>query len=187
MAKTVKPITGVDRIFYATITEDNGVDFPTYSPWKRLFGAKEFGYVTNTKESAYYQDGQLDSEYNELNYVELTMNVTDVAQEDIVTLFGHTEVNGGYVVKTDDVAENVAIGVRIRLAGGSYRYAIFYKGQLKMGDVSIKNGDDKLEFTTKSLTGKFKAVQGNLVSYWKDAEQDIPEYFTEAPTEPKGE
>ena len=45
MAKTVKPITGVDRIFYATITEDNGVDFPTYSPWKRLFGAKEFGYV----------------------------------------------------------------------------------------------------------------------------------------------
>lgn len=170
MTKVVKPIKAIDRIYYAIQTADNGDIAPTYGDFKRLYGAKEFGYVPNNKEAQFYQDNKLEFEENELNYVELTMNVTDILAEDMIAIFGANKAKtGGYYVTSNDIAPNICIAVRMKLAGGAYRYAIFYKGQMSLGEGSVKNGDDKTEYSTKTAKGKFKVLNYNgLIYYFVD-------------------
>lgn len=159
MSNTIKAIKGIDKIAYALIKSVGEDGTPVYDKPQRLIGAKELSFKPQYKNGEYYHDGHLAFSVNDLNFLEVSFNVTDVPEADMIKLFGHKEAqNGGYIVTATDVQPDIALLFRCALADGSYRYTVVYNGQLIPNDNQFKNADDKVEFSTKTLSGKFKPL-----------------------------
>lgn len=155
MAKKIKPIKGVDKLYYAVLTEDT-VETLTYSKPKYLQGIKNISITPIWSEGTYYEESKLSFEEKSLDGYEVSIGITDVADEDLADLFGYELCEeGGYVQGNSDTGKDIALLVRAKKAGGEYKYIVLYKGRLATGEMTIEGEEGSPNYQAQTLSGKF--------------------------------
>ena len=185
MAKKTLPIINIDKLYYAVITQDD-IEGLTYSKPIYLEGIKKIGMTPTISTGEYRHEGKLVVSNQNLDSVEVSIDITDVATEHLVDLFGYKLAKtGGYIETSKDFAKDIALLFRAVLADGEYRYVVLYKGSLVSGELNYEQSDGSPNYQGKTLTGKFMPTAfNNMVRYTVDSDdvgvaEDIDTKFFE--------
>lgn len=153
--KQIVPIKGIQKLYYAVLTKDDSLGL-TYETPKYLKGIKKIQISPIYSEGTYYEESQLAFEEKNLDGYEVTIDITDVADEDLSELFGYELCQeGGYVQGNSDVGKEIALLVKAKKAHGGFRYIVLFKGRLATGETSIEGEEGSPNYQAQTLSGKF--------------------------------
>lgn len=153
--KQIVPIKGVQKLYYAVLEKDDNTGL-TYSKPKYLKGIKKIQISPIYSEGTYYEESQLAFEEKSLDGYDVTIDITDVADEDLAELFGYELCEeGGYVQGNADTGKEIALLVKAKKAHGEFRYIVLYKGRLATGELAIEGEEGSPNYQAQTLSGKF--------------------------------
>ena len=140
---------GLDKLFYAKITEDNeGIE--SYGTPSQLAKAMTADLSVELAEATLYADDGASEIIKEFKSGTLSLGVDDIGPTVASDLTGATIDKNGVVVSAgEDGGEPVAIGFRAKKSNGKYKYFWLYKvkfGTSTGGDV-FKNGQGSTVLT----------------------------------------
>ena len=173
MAKQkILPLVNVKKLYAAHIlTEEIGnitFDTPRY-----LEGVKQIGIKPKQNTDPYYHEGRKVLDEQTLQDIAVTINLTDLTDEDECYVMGHKLAKTGGVIRNDnDIAPPMAILYEAEKAQGVTKYGILYAGTFGLSDEDIKDKEGKANFQPKKLQASFRPlIDGN----WKyDVCSDSP-------------
>ncbi len=173
MAKQkILPLVNVKKLYAAHIlTEEIGnitFDTPRY-----LEGVKQIGIKPKQNTDPYYHEGRKVLDEQTLQDIAVTINLTDLTDEDECYVMGHKLAKTGGVIRNDnDIAPPTAIMYEAEKAQGVIKYGILYAGTFGLSDEDIKDKEGKANFQPKKLQASFRPlIDGN----WKyDVCSDSP-------------
>jgi phi13 family phage major tail protein len=118
---------GLDRLYYAEITEDeNGEE--TYGTPEILAKAISAGLTVDLAEAVLYADDSACYIVKEFKSGKLSLGVDDIGRKSASKLTGATaDANGVLISTSEDGGNPVAIGFRAKKANGKYRYFWCYR------------------------------------------------------------
>ena len=114
----ILPVVNVSKLYVAHLkTEtDEGITFDTP---RYLEGIKQIGIKPKQNSDPYYHEGRKVLEEQTLQDVKVTLNVTDLQDEDDCYVMGHKLAKTGGVIKNDnDIAPTLAILYKAEKAQG---------------------------------------------------------------------
>ncbi|UBK39466.1 hypothetical protein KLF44_16105 (plasmid) [Clostridium perfringens] len=168
----ILPLVNVKKLYAAHIlTEEIGnitFDTPRY-----LEGVKQIGIKPKQNTDPYYHEGRKVLDEQTLQDIAVTINLTDLTDEDECYVMGHKLAKTGGVIRNDnDIAPPTAIMYEAEKAQGVIKYGILYAGTFGLSDEDIKDKEGKANFQPKKLQASFRPlVDGN----WKyDVCSDSP-------------
>lgn len=173
MAKQkILPLVNVKKLYAAHIlTEEIGnitFDTPRY-----LEGVKQIGIKPKQNTDPYYHEGRKVLDEQTLQDIAVTINLTDLTDEDECYVMGHKLAKTGGVIRNDnDIAPPMAILYEAEKVQGVTKYGILYAGTFGLSDEDIKDKEGKANFQPKKLQASFRPlIDGN----WKyDVCSDSP-------------
>ncbi|HFE9684218.1 TPA: major tail protein [Clostridium perfringens] len=160
----ILPLVNVKRLFVAhLLTEEIGkisFDNPRY-----LEGVKQIGIKPKQNVDPYYHEGRKIFDEQTIQDVAVTINITDLTDEDECYVMGHKLAKTGGVIRNDnDIAPTLAIMYEAEKAQGVTKYGILYAGTFGLSDEDIKDKEGKSNFQPKKLQASFRPlIDGN----WK--------------------
>ena len=144
---------GLDKLFYAPITEDeNGIE--TYGTPVMLAKAISAELSVELVEAVLYADDGVCEIVKEFKDGKLNLGVNDIGHAAAEELTGATVDENGVLVSTsEDNGNPVAIGFRAKKANGKYRYFWLYRVMFGVPSTNLATKGDSITFQTPSIEG----------------------------------
>ena len=144
---------GLDKLFYATITEDKDGN-ETYGTPVQLAKAISADLSIELNEATLYaDDGQAES-VKEFKSGTLSLGVDDIGNEAAAALVGATvDSNGVLISGGEDTAKYVAVGFRAKKANGKYKYYWLYRVLFGIPATNLATKGDSITFSTPTIEG----------------------------------
>lgn len=161
---------GLDKLFYATITEDKDGN-ETYGTPVQLAKAISADLSIELNEATLYaDDGQAES-VKEFKSGTLSLGVDDIGNETAAALVGATvDSNGVLISGGEDTAKYVAVGFRAKKANGKYKYYWLYRVLFGIPATNLATKGDSITFSTPTIEGTIfrrNKVDANNNHPWK--------------------
>lgn len=196
MAQVTQEFRGVDNLVYALVTKDNneegvGEGYVT-GEVKVLAPVAEIAKTTATSSATSYYDNKAANVINAegSDTITLTVPALDIATLGEITGKG-VDTATGALLDGEVTPTYVAVGYRLKLTDGTYRYVWRYKGSITIPDetsASENDGTDvnnqQLTYTGISTTHAFTkggAAKGLVVDE-RDDKADLSTFFDEVTT-----
>ena len=172
MPQKILPIINVEKLYVAklkTETDDNA----TYDVPKYLEGIKEIGIKPKQDSSPYFHEGKKVLEELSLSDVDVTINITDLTDEEEAYCLGHKLANeGGVIRNSNDIPPELAFIIKANKAKGINRYLVLYAGVLQEPDADMKSKEGKANFQSSKLSASFRPLKNGLWSYKVDSDSE---------------
>ena len=144
---------GLDRLYYAKITEDDkGIE--TYATPVSLARAIRADFSIELVEAILYADDGAAYTIKDFQSGTLTLEVDDVGVAAAADLTGATVDKNGVLISAADAVRNpVAIGFRAQKADGRYRYIWIYRVIFGLPTTNFQTKGDTITFQTPTIEG----------------------------------
>jgi phi13 family phage major tail protein len=144
---------GLDRLYYAKITEDTNGD-ETYGAPQILAKAMTAELSVELIEAILYADDGASEIVKEFKSGALSLGVDDLASAVIQDLTGcKIDSNNVVVSRSEDGGSPVAIGFRAKKANGKYRHFWLYRVIFSIPATSLATKGDSITFSSPTIEG----------------------------------
>lgn len=161
---------GLDKLFYAKITEDETGD-ETYSTPVQLAKAMNADLSVELAEATLYADDGASEIVKEFKNGTLSLGVDDIGASVASDLTGATiDANGVVVSASEDGGEPVAVGFRAKKSNGKYKYYWLYRVKFGIPATNLATKGDSITFSTPTIEGTIlrrNKVDGKGKHPWK--------------------
>ena len=144
---------GLDKLYYAKITEDsNGEE--TYGVPSVLAKAITAELSVELVEAILYADDGAAEVVKDFNSGTLTLGVDDIGPTVAADLTGaSTDDNGVLISASESVGTPVAVVFRSQKANGTYRYFWLYRVKFGLPATNLQTKADSITFSTPTIEG----------------------------------
>ena len=161
---------GLDKLFYAEITEDSDGN-ETYGVPASLAKAISADLSVELAEATLYADDGASEIVKEFKSGTLSLGVDDIGNDAASVLTGATIDSNNVVISTsEDGGTPVAVGFRAKKANGKYRYFWLYRVKFGIPATNLTTKGESIEFSTPSIEGtvtRRNKVDGQGKHPWK--------------------
>ena len=161
---------GLDKLYYAKITEDANGD-ETYGTPKVLAKAMKADLSVEIAEATLYADDALSEVVKEFKSGTLSLNVDDIGASAAADLTGvQIDSNGVVISASEDGGDPVAIGFRAKKSSGKYRCFWLYRVKFAIPSTNLETKGDSITFSTPTIEGtvlRRNKADGNGNHPWK--------------------
>ena len=170
---------GLDRLYYATITEDEQEN-ETYGTPKVLAKAIKADLSVELAEATLWADDGAAVILKEFKGGKLSLDVDDIGQVVAGELTGAaTDQNGVLISASEDGGKPVAIGFRAKKANGKYRYVWLYRVKFGVPNTNLATKGENITFSTPTIEGTISRrnkLDGRGNHPWRaEVNEDDPE------------
>jgi phi13 family phage major tail protein len=145
---------GLDKLFYAPITESPVTGYETYGAPVMLAKAISAELSIELAEATLWADDGAAEIIKEFKNGKLTLGVDDIGKDKAAALTGAVvDSNGVLVSASEDGGQPVAIGFRAKKANGKYRYLWIYRVKFGVPSTSLATKGDSITFSTPTIEG----------------------------------
>lgn len=168
-SQKIVPVVNLNKFYVAhLLTEGESI---TYDTPRYCEGIKQIQIKPKQNSDPYYHEGRKVLEEQTLQDINVTINITDLSDEDECYIMGHKLAQTGGVIRNDnDIAPTVAILYEADKAEGGKRYSILYAGTFGIGEDDIKSKEGKTNFQAKKLQASFRPLINGLWNYKVDSD-----------------
>ena len=161
---------GLDKLFYAKITEDETGD-ETYASPVQMAKAMTADLSVELAEATLYADDGASEIVKEFKSGTLSLGVDDIGASVASDLTGATiDANGVVVSTSEDGGEPVAVGFRAKKSNGKYKYYWLYRVKFGIPATNLATKGDSITFSTPTIEGTIlrrNKVDGQNKHPWK--------------------
>ena len=144
---------GLDKLFYAKITEDKDGN-ETYATPTQLAKAMTADLSVELAEATLYADDGASEIVKEFKSGTLSLGVDDLGGSVASDLTGAVIDNNGVVISTaEDGGSPVAVGFRAKKSNGKYRYFWLYRVKFGIPAANMATKGDSITFSTPTIEG----------------------------------
>jgi len=144
---------GLDKLFYAPITEDE-LGLETYGTPKVLAKAMTADLSVELNEATLYADDGAAEVVKEFKAGTLSLGVDDIGASVAGDLTGTTiDANGVVISSSEDGGDPVAVGFRAKKSNGKYRYYWLYRVKFGIPATNLATKGDSITFSTPTIEG----------------------------------
>ena len=165
------PTIGLDRLYYAPITECPITGEETYGTPVMLARAISAELSIELAEATLYADDAAAYAIKEFKEGTLSLGVDDIGVDAAEILTGaHADENGVLVSASEDSGTPVAIAFRAKRANGKYRYFWLYRVKFGTPGTNLETKGDSINFQTPAIEGTImrrNRLDGNGNHPWK--------------------
>ena len=162
---------GLDKLYYATVTEAPTTGHETYDTPIMLAKAISAELSVELAEATLWADDGAAEIIKEFKNGKLTLGVDDIGKTVAAKLTGATmDGNGVLISASEDGGDPVAIGFRAKKANGKYRYFWLYRVKFGVPSTNLATKGDSITFSTPSIEGtvsRRNKPDGNDRHPWK--------------------
>ena len=145
---------GLDKLYYATITENPTTGEETYASPKPLAKAISAELSVEVAEAILYADDGPSEIVKEFKSGTLTLGVDDLGTEAAAALTGAIlDANGVLISSSEDGGTPVAIGFRAARSNGTFQYFWLYRVKFALPSTTLATKADSITFSTPSIEG----------------------------------
>ncbi|MCQ9371177.1 phage tail protein [Corynebacterium sp. 35RC1] len=145
---------GLDKLYYATITENLTTGEETYASPKPLAKAISAELSVEVAEAILYADDGPSEIVKEFKSGTLTLGVDDLGADTAAALTGATlDANGVLISSSEDGGTPVAIGFRAARSNGTFQYFWLYRVKFALPSTTLATKADSITFSTPSIEG----------------------------------
>ena len=145
---------GLDKLYYATITENPTTGEETYSSPKPLAKAISAELSVEVAEAILYADDGPSEIVKEFKSGTLALGVDDLGTEAAAALTGAIlDANGVLISSSEDGGTPVAIGFRAARSNGTFQYFWLYRVKFALPSTTLATKADSITFSTPSIEG----------------------------------
>lgn len=145
---------GLDKLYYARITEDPDTGAETYATPVQLAKAISAELSVEVAEAILYADDGASEIVKEFKSGTLTLGVDDLGTDAAAALTGaQVDANGVLISTSEDSATPVAIGFRAARSNGKYQYFWLYRVKFALPTTTLATKADSITFSTPSVEG----------------------------------
>ena len=143
---------GLDKLFYSTITELDGIE--TYDPPKVLAKAIKADLSVELIEAILYANDGAAEVVKEFKSGKLSLGIDDIGTAVAEELTGAVADDNGVLISgSEDIGAPVAIGFRAQKANGKYRYFWLYRVIFGLPATNLQTKGDSISFQTPTIEG----------------------------------
>lgn len=161
---------GLDKLFYAKITEDKDGN-ETYATPVQLAKAMTADLSVELAEATLYADDGASEIVKEFKSGTLSLGVDDLGGRVASDLTGAVIDSNGVVISTaEDGGDPVAVGFRAKKSNGKYRYFWLYRVKFGIPATALATKGDSITFNTPTIEGTIlrrNKVDGKGKHPWK--------------------
>ena len=144
---------GLDRLYYAKITEDE-IGEETYAAPVPLAKAISADMFVELAEAILYADDGAAEIVKEFKNGTLSLGIDDIGVSAASDLTGATIDDNHVLISTsEDGGTPVAVGFRAKKANGKYRYYWLYKIKFGIPATNLATKGDSITFSTPTIEG----------------------------------
>ena len=144
---------GLDKLFYAKITEDDNDD-ETYASPMQMAKAMSADLSVELAEATLYADDGAAEIVKEFKSGTLSLGVDDIGAAVASDLTGaNIDANGVVVSTSEDGGDPVAVGFRAKKANGKYKYYWLYRVKFGIPATNLATKGDSITFSTPTIEG----------------------------------
>lgn len=144
---------GLDKLYYAKITEDSSGD-ETYGTPIALAKAIKADLSIELAEATLYADDSAAAVVKEFKSGKLSLGIDDIGVTAAEDLTGATIDDNHVLISTsEDGGAPVAIGFRAKKANGNYRYFWLYRVIFGIPATNLQTKGDSITFSTPTIEG----------------------------------
>ena len=144
---------GLDRLYYAKITEDE-IGEETYASPVPLAKAISADMSVELAEAILYADDGAAEIVKEFKNGTLSLGIDDIGVSAASDLTGATIDDNHVLISTsEDGGTPVAVGFRAKKANGKYRYYWLYKVKFGIPATNLATKGDSITFSTPTIEG----------------------------------
>jgi phi13 family phage major tail protein len=142
---------GLRDLYFAKLKADGTYDVPA-----KLSEAITATITPNYTITTMYGDDRAVAVAGALGDIDVSITTSDISDSDYDLLMGTTKNADGVI---EDSIENIApygaLGFRLPLEGGGFRYFWYYKGKFQPPAANHQTKGNSVEFQNPQITGKF--------------------------------
>jgi len=161
---------GLDKLYYAKITEDSSGN-ETYSTPIQLAKAMKADLSVELAEATLYADDGPAEIVKEFKSGTLSLSIDDIGVTAAEDLTGATLDDNNVVVSgSEDGGSPVAVGFRAKKSNGNYRYFWLYRVVFGIPATNLATKGDSITFSTPTIEGtvvRRNKLDGNGKHPWK--------------------
>ncbi|MGG0889944.1 major tail protein [Cytobacillus horneckiae] len=147
---------GLRDLHFAKFTQEGGSGL--YLPPKKLSEALTASITPNYSVTTLYADDRAVAVESALGDIDIQLTIADLSDSDYEMLMGAAKNSDGVIEDSvDDVAPYGALGFRIPLSGGGFRFYWYYKGRFQPPAQNHNTKGSGVEFQNPAISGKFMA------------------------------
>ena len=144
---------GLDKLYYAKITEDSSGD-ETYDTPIALAKAIKADLSIELAEATLYADDSASAVVKEFKSGKLSLGIDDIGVTAAEDLTGATiDDNHVLISASEDGGAPVAIGFRAKKSNGNYRYFWLYRVIFGIPATNLQTKGDSITFSTPTIEG----------------------------------
>lgn len=144
---------GLDKLFYAKITEDDNGD-ETYASPMQMAKAMSADLSVELAEATLYADDGAAEIVKEFKSGTLSLGVDDIGAAVASDLTGaNIDANGVVISTSEDGGDPVAVGFRAKKANGKYKYYWLYRVKFGIPATNLATKGDSITFSTPTIEG----------------------------------
>jgi phi13 family phage major tail protein len=145
---------GLDKLYYATITEDPQTGEEQYATPTPLAKAISAELSVEVAEAILYADDGPSEIVKEFKSGTITLGIDDLGAQAAAALTGATvDGNGVLISASEDGGTPVAIGFRAARSNGTYQYFWLYRVKFALPTETLATKGDSITFSTPSIEG----------------------------------
>ena len=145
---------GLDKLYYATITENPTTGEETYASPKPLAKAISAELSVEVAEAILYADDGPSEIVKEFKSGTLTLGVDDLGTEAAAALTGAIlDANGVLISSSEDGGTPVAIVFRAARSNGTFQCFWLYRVKFALPSTTLATKADSITFSTPSIEG----------------------------------
>lgn len=144
---------GLDKLYYATITDDeNGEEI--YGTPTQLAKAISAELSVELAEATLYADDGAAEIVKEFKNGTISLGVDDIGSTTAAALTGVTvDKNNVVVSNSEDGGDPVAVGFRAKKSNGKYKYYWLYRVKFGIPSTNLATKGDSITFSTPTIEG----------------------------------
>ncbi|TDT71529.1 phi13 family phage major tail protein [Hypnocyclicus thermotrophus] len=145
---------GLDKLYYAPITEDAVTEEETYDTPVQLAKAISAELSVELAEATLYADDGASEVVKEFKNGTLSLGVDDIGTATAAALTGVSVDNNNVVISaSEDGGNPVAIGFRAKKSNGKYKYYWLYRVKFGVPATNLATKGDSITFSTPTIEG----------------------------------
>ena len=162
---------GLDKLFYARITEAADTGEETYDTPVQLAKAMSAELSVELAEATLYADDGAAEIVKEFKSGTLALGIDDIGASVASDLTGATiDENGVVISASEDGGDPVAVGFRAKKSNGKYKYYWLYRVKFGIPATNLATKGDSITFSTPTIEGTIlrrNKVDGKGKHPWK--------------------
>ena len=167
---------GLDKLFYAKITEDDNGD-ETYASPMQMAKAMSADLSVELAEATLYADDGAAEIVKEFKSGTLSLGVDDIGAAVASDLTGaNIDANGVVISTSEDGGDPVAVGFRAKKANGKYKYYWLYRVKFGIPATNLATKGDSITFSTPTIICHSEGAKLGIASNHGDVMHWFPKH-----------